>query len=282
MKRYRDEKGPTLKCRIILTAALVAGLFLPLPCFADNDVAISVNGSNIHQDEFDYIFKNATVGINDEDVLEQKRKELIDSLIDSQLYIQEAKRRGITARMFAGEEEIDELLLANPVPTSEEKAARDRAERIILKYKESQILPLKVMSALREDISEDDVNVMEEYYKRADKIRIKYIKVDPYAIADDMEISEGDIKDYYRSHGDQFKKPAVKRYRILYFDPADYVTQVNLTPSRELEYYNSHWNDIQSDKQVGREICPFQAEGLYRPAYRPWRQHEAVLSGEPG
>lgn len=229
-----------------------------LPCFAENEVAISVNGGNIYMDEFDYIFKNATIGINDEDALERKKKELISSLIDGQLYIQEAKRRGVTAKMFAGEEEIDELLLANPVPTSEEKAARDRAERIILKYKESQILPIKVISALKEDVSEDDINVMEEYFKRADKIRIKYIKIDPYAIADGMEISEDEIKDYYRGHSDLFKKPAVKRYRILYLDPADYVTQVDLTPSREIEYYNSHLSDFQVDKQVDAKYVIFR------------------------
>ena len=230
------------------------------PAYAGNDIAVSVNGDNIYKDEFDYILNNTPGAANDEASIEQKKKTLIDSLIDSQLYLQEAKRRGITAKMFAGEEEIDDYLLTDTPASGEEKAARDKAERVILKYKESRIIPIKVVSAIKEDISEDDVKVIEEYIRRAEKTKIKYIQVDPYAIADNMEISEDDVKAYYKEHRDQFINPAVKRYQVLSFDPKNYASQVNLSAQRESRYYSEHMDDLRSGRSVNAKYVLFRAK----------------------
>jgi parvulin-like peptidyl-prolyl isomerase len=240
--------------------ALIFILLFAAPCFGDNDVAITVNGNNIYKDEFDYILKNTLGAAKDDYALEQKKKILIDKLIDSQLYIQEAKRRGVTAKMFAGEEEIDDYLLSDPPASGEEKAARDRAERVILKYKESQILPIKAISAIKEDIPEDDVKVIEEYYKRAEKIEIKYILVDPFVMADNMEISGDDVRSYYRDHQDQFVDPAVKRYQILFFDPKDFTADVNFTPQRISRYYHEHTDDLRAAKSVNIKYVLFRTK----------------------
>lgn len=235
-------------------------MLLAAPCFADSDVAISVNGDNIYKDEFDYILQNTPGVAANEAALEQKKEALVGDLIDYQLYLQEAKRRGITAKMFAGEEEIDDYLLSDPPASGEEKAARDRAERVILKYKESQIIPIKVIAAIKEDIPEDDVKVIEEYYKRAEKIKIKYIQVDPYAIANNMEISGDDVKAYYKDHMDQFTNPAVKRYQILFFDPKDFTAGVNLSPQRESKYYDEHADEMSTARSVNVKYVLFRTK----------------------
>lgn len=257
-----------MRCDIKKTAIfLFACFFLALPCIAENEVAITVNGDNIYKDEFDYALARYEdsyrrhFGDNiDDSVREKMKKELIDDLVEKQLYLQEAKRRGITAKMFAGEEEIEELLMLNPRTSAEAEADRDRAEKVILAFKARQIIPPKVIAALREDVSADDKEVNDEYLKRAEKIRAKYLKVDPFEIANNMEISLDEVKAYYREHGDLFRRPEIKKYAALFFDPIDYAGMVSVTPKMCADYYNEHFNEFKSDKLARARYVVFRTK----------------------
>lgn len=220
-----------------------------------DEVAITVNGDNIYRDEYDYALARyeepyiKNFGDNIDSALREKIKnELVDDLINSRLYLQEAKRRGITAKVFANEEEIEDLLMSDPQASMEGKSARDRAERIILAYKTGQIMPPKVIAAIKEDISESDDDFIDEYVKRAEKMRVRYIEIDAVSMANNTEISEDDIRSYYRQHGDQFRRPAGKEYAVLFFDPGDHEDEVRITPQRRTDYYNSHKDEFRSDK----------------------------------
>jgi peptidyl-prolyl cis-trans isomerase D len=245
-----------VRCEIRrLTVLLLFSFFLLLPCLAENDIAIIVNGDNIYKDEFDYAmakyedsYKRFFGDNMDVAVREKMKKELTEDLVNRQLYLQEAKRRGITAKAFAGEEEIEELLMSDPESTLEGKGIWDRAEKVILAYKMREIITPKVIASIKEDVSVSDKEVLDEYLKRAEKMRIKYLKIDPVPMAENMEISEDEIRSYYKGNSDQFKRPAVKEYAVLFFDPYDYIGMVAITPQMKTEYYKEHINDFKSDK----------------------------------
>jgi peptidyl-prolyl cis-trans isomerase D len=249
-------------------------LFLFSPCVAEPEIAIIVNGDNIYKDEYEYSLARYEdsykryFGENiDGAVREKMKKELIDDLINRQLYLQEAKRRGITAKMFASEEEIEELLMSGPAVTQEDSGARDRAEKVILSYKARQIIPPKAIAAIREDISASDKSVLDESWKRAEKIRAKYIKINPVAMANNMEISEDEIKSYYKDHSDQFRRPAQKKYAALYFDPNEYTGMVSITPQMKTDYYDQHMNDFKSDKFARIKYVLFRTKDYVSQVY---------------
>ena len=235
------------------------------PCLAENEIALTVNGDNIYRDEFDYALpKRENI---DGDVREKIRKEMIDDLVNDQLYLQEAKRRGITAKAFAGEEEIEELLMSKPQASPEGKSDRNRAEKVILGHKMRELIPPKVIAAIKEDVTESDQGFIDEYRKRAEQMRVKYIKVDPVPIANNMEISEDEINSYYRSSAERFRKPAAKEYAVLYFDPYEYAGMVSITPKMLEDYYREHADEFKSDKLVKVKYVIFRIKDYARRIY---------------
>ena len=244
------------------------------PCIAEHEVAIIVNGDNIYRDEFDYALSRYEdsyrkhFGENiDGNVYDKIKKEMIDDLVSAQLYIQEAKRRGITAKTFAGEEEIEELLMSKPQTSPETEGSRDSAEKVILAYKMRELIPPKVIAAIKEDITESDTRFLDEYLKRAEKMRVRYLTVDPVAIASNMEISEDEIKSYYKSHSERFRRPAAKEYAVLYFDPYEYSGMVSITPKMLEDYYREHIDDMKSDKLARVKYVLFRIKDYARRIY---------------
>lgn len=243
--------------------------------FCQNDTAISVNGDRIYKDDLDhalavyedsykrYFGENIDAAVN-----AKMKKELIDDLIDRQLYIQEAKRRGITAKVYAGEEEIEELMMKDPrfrtegrfddrkyeqfnmEGVKEVKAFRDRAEAVILAEKIREVLPSKVIAALKEDVSISDKEVLDEYFNRAEKMRVAYVKIDPVSIANNTDISEDEIRSYYEQHQEVFRVPKTLKYAQLYFDPEDSIGKVSVSDGMLREYYEEHREDYWTSKQV--------------------------------
>jgi len=235
------------------------------PCVAENEIAIIVNGDNIYRDEFDYaLSKRENI---DGAVRDSIKKEMIDALVSDQLYLQEAKRRGITAKTFAGEEEIEDLLMSKPQTSPESEGGRDRAEKVILAYKMRELIPPKVIAAIKEDITESDTAFLDEYRKRAEKMRVRYLTVDPVAIASNMEISEDEIKSYYKSHSERFRIPAAKEYAVLYFDPYEYAGMVSITKKMLEDYYREHVDDMKSDKLARVKYVLFRTKDYARRIY---------------
>ncbi|MFH1710538.1 MAG: peptidylprolyl isomerase, partial [bacterium] len=252
------------KSKAILLTLTFASLLFSF-AFCENDVALVVNGDSIYRDELDYAL--AKYEADSGPVSDEIKEKLTDGLIDSQLYLQEAERRGITAKVFAGEEEIEELLMSKPQASQEAKNERDRAEKIILRYKMREIIPSKVIAAIKEEVTENDKGFLDEYQKRAEKMRVKYIKIDPVPLAGSMEISEDEVKTFYDDHGDQFERPAVNRYAVLYFDPRDYIGMVSVTPQMLTEHYKEHADDFKSDKLVKVKYVLFRTKDYSKQVY---------------
>jgi len=259
--------------RIFLISLLFFFLLFS-PCIAEYEIALTVNGDNIYRDEFDHALSKYEeackkhFGENlDGAVREKIKKEMIDDLVNDQLYLQEAKRRGITAKTFAGEEEIEELLMSKPQTSPETEGGRDRAEKVILAYKMRELIPPKVIAAIKEDVTESDTGFLDEYRKRAEKMKVRYLAVDPVAIASNMELSEDDIRSYYKSHSERFRKPAAKEYAALYFDPYEYAGMVSITPKMLEDYYREHIDEMKSDKLARARYVLFRTKDYARRIY---------------
>jgi parvulin-like peptidyl-prolyl isomerase len=242
-----------VKPRILIICFIIYNLFA-FPINAE-DAAIVVNGDTISRDDYNYAltkyeesYKRYFGAEIDETNREKMKKELIDDLINRQLYIQEARRRGITAKTFAPEEEIEELMMSWQDATSESKSARDKAEQTITNNKIREILPSKVIASLQEDITVNDGEVLDEYFRRAEKMRVRYIKVDPYAIANNLDIKQDEIESFYNQNKELFKVGDTRKYAVLYFDPEDYTGMVSVSDKMIEDYYNEHMNDYVADR----------------------------------
>jgi parvulin-like peptidyl-prolyl isomerase len=111
-----------------------------------------------------------------------------------------------------------------------------------------ELIPPKVIAAIKEDITESDTGFLDEYRKRAEKMKVRYLTVDPVAIANNMEISENEIESYFKFNSERFRRPAAKEYAVLYFNPTEYAGMVSITPKMLEDYYREHIDDMKTDK----------------------------------
>jgi peptidyl-prolyl cis-trans isomerase D len=273
-------KGSML--RIILTLALFFVLGGISYC-AENDVALIINGDVIYKDDFDYSFAKYKhlytryLGASIQDATDEAiKKEFIDDLIEKQLFLQEGRRRDISAKVYAGEEEIDQLLINNPVFYTEgrfdkekyekfgnenpkdSKIMRSRADEIINAYKLRTLIPQKVINSIKEDITFDNKEVTDEYLKRAEKLKVKYLKIDPLRIANNMFVTEDDIKKYYEDNKEKFQSPAENKMAELNFLAEDNMDKVSVTSAMIKEYYDSHLNDFTSEPKARVQYVLFK------------------------
>jgi len=269
----------------IRRAALLAviGIFLAYTALSATRAVITVNGDTIYSDEFDYLltghidsFRKTSNSALNEATLQKLKKELAGDLVEDQLYLQEARRRGISARTFAGEEEIEDLIMRDPVfydggrfnqaryikftleSSAEAKRMRDRAEAIIIADRSRQIIVPKVELAIKEEISSGDLDVFDEYMNRAELMNAAYIPVDPAQLANNMDVREDDVRGYYERNKSLFSRPPVRRYATLYFDPEDYKGMVSVTSEAVRDYYAQHLQEFLSKKKVKAEYAVFR------------------------
>jgi peptidyl-prolyl cis-trans isomerase D len=254
-----------------------------LSSFCENGFVFSVNGDTLSKDEFNLAFKDYLQtnskyygGTMDDASREQLKKEFIDLTVDKMLYIQESRRRGITAKVYAGEEEIEELLIQDPnnytdgkfdlkkytdlslESSHEMKSARDNAEKMLIHLKSIEIVPTKVIASIKDDITPDNSEALEEYARRIEKIRLKYIKIDPVAYANNMFVTEDEMKTYYKEHVDDFMRSGSKRYAVLYFDPDDFRDMVTITPQMINDHYRDNIDYYKTDKLVKVKYALFR------------------------
>ena len=252
---------------------IILSLLTAFPVHAD-DEAIIVNGDVITQDDYQYAlakYREAyTKDFGDtSDMTSQSKikKELISDLVDKLLYMQEARRRGITAKAFATEEEIDELVTPNSTSTLEAEQARKKAEYTVLSYKFREIIPSKTIAAMKEDITPDDSSVQAEFMNRAEKMTARYIKIDPVEIVNEMSVRDDDLKAYYKQHSRDFTKPSMKKYITFFFDPGDFANRENITPQKTADYYSQHPGDFMTEKLVKVKYVLFRIKDYTRNIY---------------
>lgn len=251
------------------------------PAYAQNGPAVIVNGEEIQRDEFDYAFKQysylhkRSLGPEADQAEEKLKKDFTDDLVQRQLLVQEGRRRGITAKVFAGEEEIDEILLNDPAfftdgvfdrnkyqqftteTSPEVNAARDRAEQIILSCKIRDIVPSKVMNDIRDELTFADASVSDEYLRRAERMKVRYLGVDPVSIANSSFITEDDVRRYYDDNPSLFSSSSLKDYWVLHFDPASYRDDLRFTQDQARDYFMSNPDEFMLPKEVAARYVTF-------------------------
>jgi len=307
INRIPDPKFKYSKYNFLICAfVLFISIFGCIQVFCEQGTVLVVNGDMIYRDDFDHALAKYEdsyrryFGENiDPVVYDRMKKELIDDLITKQLYIQEAKRRGISARVFAGEEEIEELLIKNPVfytdgrfdeakyerfsieASSDAKSIRDRAESVILSDKIREILPSKVIASLKEDVTISDKEVLDEYLNRAEKMRVKYVAVDVPSLANNIGVTEDEIRSYYDRNRGKYEVPALKKYAVLYFDPQDYASSVIVTDGMINDYYNEHPDQYRTEKMTKIKYVLFRTKDyigrIYSPGVNTQKYYEANI-----
>ncbi len=252
--------------------------FISTLAYCEPQIALRVNGDAIYRDEFDRSFSAYLKDrrASDPDVRERLKKDFVEDMIERQICLQEGGRRGISAKVFAGEEEVEELMMDDPIfqtngkfssskyqefttgVSPAVKAVRDRAEAVILSCKIRDIVPSKVKKAVMDEISEDGRDVTDEYLRRAETMRVKYLEIDPAAAANTMFVKEEDVKRFYADNPGLFRRAALRLYAVLKFNPEDYTDWSVIPEGTIYDRYNRNMANFRTERQVKARYVAFR------------------------
>lgn len=223
-----------------------------------------INGEEISYQEFSQAleleienYKQRTGNDPDEFILEQLRNQVWEQIVVRKLIEQEIKKLGITVT----DEEITNWVLNSPETLPDvvkrnfvdslgnidrtllERALKSTTPQAkqfwieVEKFLKSQKLTEKLQSRLLASIRVSEGEIKERFEKQNTKYEIKYVLLDPNKFAKEVsEPSEDEIREYYRTHQDEFRLQETRRLKYVVFSDAP-SSEDSTAVLRELENF---------------------------------------------
>ena len=173
---------------------------------------------------------------------------LIESLIQKKLVLQEARRLGLTAT-------DDDL--ANHLAQAPEFqiGGRFSKERYLQLLQANRLLPgqfeedqreqltvQRVYSVVLDAVHVTDAEVRERYRIEQEKINLHFLKLPIGDFASQVKLTDDDIKKYYERNRDSFKEPLRIQIEYLSYPFDQYTSAVGVSEKEIEEYYKTNLN----------------------------------------
>ncbi|MDP8257036.1 MAG: SurA N-terminal domain-containing protein [Candidatus Alcyoniella australis] len=243
---------------------------------SSNSVA-SVNGIQISIDQYrnemrqmrdqvDQQLEQLRLYIQDEDVLEQQREQLLEAAK------RQALERLVTTTLIQSYAQKHELLGSDAevraaitsIPYFQSGGRFDpqsyrawlQAKRMSAESFEDNYRAYSAFSRLHAVIAGSayvsDSEVRDEYLRRNERLRVEYISLDTTKLAQDAQVSDEEARSYYEAHPEQFIWPERREADFLTFEAFSYKDQVEVLDQEVEEYYNANLVTMFTDPEKVR------------------------------
>lgn len=153
---------------------------------------------------------------------------------------------------FVGEEQYQELVrnrLGYPSPAMFEQSLRE------------ELLVRKLMDILKANLYISDKEVEEAYREQVERARIRYIQVPRTRFAQNVQVTDAEIKDYFGKHSQEYRLPEQREAAYLLVDPAQLASKVPADEAAQRAYYQEHKEEYTQPEQVHARHILVKAEG---------------------
>ncbi len=231
-------------------------------------VIASVNGREIsrveHEQAYDRMlsnFKNQMKqfqGDMSNELLEKLniRQRALDELIKKILLQQEAKN----LNFVVNNKEIKDAIKNYP---EFQENGRFSLERYMFTLKQNRIRPVefensrrdmlllaKVENIITDSVQVSDIEALNEYKRRNEKVSINYLKFNPVDFKDKVEVTDDELKAYFNENAASFNiQPKVKT-EILAFENDAFARKAEVTDDEIKDYYIKNKDDFIQDEEV--------------------------------
>ncbi|MCK4261511.1 SurA N-terminal domain-containing protein, partial [bacterium] len=193
----------------------------------------------------------------DEQMEGQLKKEALEELIREILLPREAKRRRI---VVTDQEVFDQI---SSIPGLHKEGKFDKALYLrVLSYKglsperfEAQmredLMVKKLRSQVTEEVEISEEELKEEYIKRNEKVRVKYILFKKEDFKKDLKMEEKELKDYLQENLEEFKVPEKVNVQYVLIDPREREGEVEIDEDEISSYYQENIEDFKHLEEEG-------------------------------
>lgn len=250
----------------------------------NSNIAASVNGKKITRDVYERAYRNVYRNAlessyqnykknnkkePDEAALEKLREQAkqqserttLDGMIRERLLLQAARRRGLEISdqeliksikdyqvegryIFQKEGKFDHqfyldlLAYSNTTPQDFEKELVN------------SLLIFKLQNQVRDDIKVSEAEIKNEYIRKKERIRIKYLQFKEDDYQEGITLSEEEISDYFDQHGEDFKTEEEVRVEYLEIDIKEIEEEIKIAREEVAQYYQEHLEDYRKPEEI--------------------------------
>jgi len=285
-----------------LAIVVVSFVLLYIPSFlnestggaASNSVVAEVEGRDITAAQFRRVYNQQmqayrqSYGANIDDRLLKQLgidQRIVQQMIQEEASLAEAKRLGITA----SDAEVRERIVALPAFQDNGQFIGDQRYRALLRMQtppmrpdefEDQIrrsiISEKLQAALTAWITVDDADVMSEYKKRYERVKLQVVNLPAAKYHEGLTATDAEVNKYFEDHKEAFRVGEKRKVRYLLIDQEALRKGVTVTGQQLERYYNDNIQRYATPEQVKASHILLKTEGKDDAAVR--NQAEDILA----
>ena len=250
------------------------------------EVVADVNGDELYAAEFRNRYSQqmqayrAQLGGNVNDaLLRQLRIEerVLTDMIDEQVAIQEAERRGIRVSdeevaqailaipafneggQFIGEARYRQLLTSNTPPLTVDQFEEGMRRNLLI---------IKLRNALTDWMALSEREVETEYRKRNEKVKLQVVALTADQFRDKVTATDAEVAAHFDAHKAEYRVGEQRKVKYLLIDAQQARLKVAVTPQEIERYYNRNMDRYRTPEQVRASHILFKTAGKDEAAVR--------------
>jgi peptidyl-prolyl cis-trans isomerase D len=284
LDRMRRHKG-WLKWS--LAVVVVSFVLLYIPSFmregaqgaSNSSVVADVDGQEITAAEFRRVYQQQmqayrqSYGANvDERLLKQLGidQRIVQQMVQEQASLAEAKRLGVTA----SDAEVRERILALPAFQENGGFIGDQRYRELLRMQNPPMRPdefedqvrrsivlEKLQAALTGWITVPDSDVLQEFKKRNEKVKLAVVNFPADKFRDGLTATDAEIAAYFDAHKASYRVPEKRKVRYLTIDQESMRQKATVTGQQIERAYNDNIQQYSTPEQVRASHILLKTQG---------------------
>jgi peptidyl-prolyl cis-trans isomerase D len=233
----------------------------------------SVNGKDITRTEYENVYERMLANFKNQlkqfqgdfsqELLNKLnfRQRALDEVIKKILLEQEAKNLNISVT----NQEIKEAIRNYPEFQENGNFNLEKYKHIL---KQSRIRPAdfeegrkdmlilsKVENIVTDSVQISEVEALNEYKRRNEKISIDFVLFNPVEFKDKVKVTDDDLKEYFDKNSSAFDLPSMVKAQVLAFENDDFSKKAEIKDNEIKEYYEKNKsNFIQEEKAKASHI----------------------------
>lgn len=228
-------------------------------------VAISVNGTDISYNEYQNAYNDLYQLYQNiyrdqfTPALEKQlgiRKQVVESLIDETLLLQEAKKLKISVSQ---KELVDSIAT---IPAFQDNGVFNKERYLqVLSYQrlspedfealqKQQLLIAKAQAKIQEGVSVSDDDIEQEYRDQNEKVNLVFAKSPPALFEHKVKVDSEDLESFFNENREEFRLPETVALQYLQFDPSRYTDKVTFSDEDLEKYYRRHLDLFEINEQA--------------------------------
>lgn len=175
-------------------------------------------------------------------------RQVLDSLVDQRLLLQEARRLNLTATPEEIRKKILEIPMLNPDgkfvgPQLYERYVRIMGYNSAADFEADladELTISKLENAIQQTIVIPAALLEQEYRRREESAKIRYIISPAERFAQQVTVTPAEVEQYYRSNPTRYSHPEQKKIGYLFADTAKLQSQINVSDAEVQAQYEKN------------------------------------------